>query len=278
MKTKTASEQLSDRRQCLRGLGAAAIITAWHPRTIFAAPTTAPGQAKLREVEILTSTSLDEMRGFYVGKLGLRELDRGPERLALHAGTSRLVFRHRADTDATYHFAFNIPEDRILAARQWQLDRSPLIEPPKNLRDADMPEDVVFFRNWNAHSVFFWDPAGNVVEHIARHTLATPRVGREPFSAREILCVSEIALVSDDVERTAEELHDRLGLATYRPPSSAFAALGDEEGLVLVMRRGRPAAFGQGPGREVFAVHIRLEQSRTSPYEVQSYPYVLEQE
>jgi hypothetical protein len=42
---------------------------------------------------------------------------------------------------------------------------------PARLRDPAYPDDLVDFRHWNAQSVFFFDPAGTIVEYIAGHDL-----------------------------------------------------------------------------------------------------------
>src|SRR5690606_32649521 len=94
---------------------------------------------------------------------------------------------------------------------------------------------------WNAHSVFFFDPAGNVVEYIARHDLANAAPG--DFGVDDILYASEIAFVVDDVPGAAETLAEAAGAGLYRGSSDQFAAVGDELGLLLVMKRGRVISF-----------------------------------
>ena len=42
---------------------------------------------------------------------------------------------------------------------------------PERNRAAGLPPDIVDYSHWNAHSIFFLDPGGNVVEYIARHDL-----------------------------------------------------------------------------------------------------------
>jgi catechol-2,3-dioxygenase len=58
---------------------------------------------------------------------------------------------------------------------------------PERNRAAGFPPEVVDYSHWNAHSIFFLDPAGTVVEYIARHDLknADQRVQLDGHSLRE---------------------------------------------------------------------------------------------
>lgn len=136
-----------------------------------------------------------------------------------------------------YHFAFNIPQNKILKAREWQLKRTDLSATPSQLIDKNFPKDIRHFQHWNAHSVFFWDPAGNLVEYIARHDLDNNREGE--FSSKDLLCASEIAFIVNDADAMAEELKSSFGLQQYRGGDANFRAIGDENGLLLVIRKGR---------------------------------------
>jgi catechol-2,3-dioxygenase len=129
----------------------------------------------------------------------------------------------------------------VLDARKWQLERSTLMPVPVRLRDPRHPDDVVHFSHWNAHSIFFFDPAGNVVEYIARHDLENSASGG--FSSKDILYASEIGLIVDDVTTTATMLREGTGLRQYRGGDDRFTAIGDESGLLLVMKRGRHLNF-----------------------------------
>ena len=136
-----------------------------------------------------------------------------------------------------YHFAFNIPENKIEKARDWQLKRTALSATPAHMIDARFPKDVRHFQNWNAHSIFFWDPAGNLVEYIARHDLGNGTDGE--FSSKDLLCASEIAFIVNDADAIADELKSSFNLSQYRSGDANFRAIGDENGLLLVMKKGR---------------------------------------
>ncbi len=271
-----------DRRRLLLG-AAGALVAALHGRGgRLAAAEAAPAAAarresRIAELELVSAAPLPAMRAFYGDSLGLPVEER-PGELTVTAGSSRLTFRpagpDQAGPDqggAFYHFAFNIPENKIAAARAWQIERTPLIAPWETLRDPRFPDDVVHFRHWDAHSVFFWDPAGNLLEHIARHTLDNAAEG--PFTSADLLCASEIGLIVDDVATTAATLRETFGLADYREASEQFTAVGDEHGLLLVMRRGRELGFGEGKTSGIFPTAAAIRAARPAAIALPGYPY-----
>ena len=153
---------------------------------------------RILSLALTSSASLAEMKEFYHRTLGLPVLEEKADRLTIGAGKTRIAFSpEKGDRKPFYHFAFNIPENKVLAAHRWQIQRTPLLPIPRTLRDPQYPDDVVDYRHWNAHSIFFFDPAGNVVEYIGRHDLRNGAPGA--FSSADILYASEIALVVDDV-------------------------------------------------------------------------------
>ena len=233
-----------------------------------------PSAPRIRSLRLRTSTPLGEMREFYAGKIGFPLLRESAEEVTFRTGASRITFAAApSGTEAPfYHFAFNIPENKILLARQWQVRRSALLVAPGHLRDPSMPKDVIHFRHWNAHSIFFWDPAGNIVEYIARHDLDNGAPGA--FGLEDLLHASEIGLITDDVPALAAELRKAFGLEPYRSGSDRFLPLGDELGLLLVVRKGRK--WGWGPQRraaEIFPTAVGLRGSGVGPLRPAELPY-----
>jgi catechol-2,3-dioxygenase len=226
-------------------------------------------------LELLSSAPLATMKEFYHRSLGLRLLGEAPDRLTIGAGETRITFLKAGpdDGEAFYHFAFNIPENKVVSARAWQKARTPLLPIPARLRDPAYPDDVVDYRHWNAHSLFFFDPAGNVVEYIARHDLENARAG--PFDSGDILHASEIGLVVDDVPAVASELKQVAGVDQYKGGSAQFMALGDEHGLLLVMQRGRIISF-DAPEKKavsVFRTSASVRGVRRTNHRVAGFPY-----
>lgn len=241
-----------------------------------ASPRDRPAEPRILSLELLTSAPLATMKDFYHRSLGLAVADEEPDRLTIHAGETRLTFvaAGAGAGGPFYHFAFNIPENKLLAARTWQKERTALLPTPAALRDPAYPDDVVHFSHWNAHSLFFLDPGGNVVEHIARHDLDNDRPGA--FGSGDILYASEIGLIVDDVPLTAGKLKEVVGIGQYRGGSDQFAALGDERGLLLVMKRGRILDFNppsQEKAARIFRTTARVRGVKRAEYRFPEYPY-----
>jgi catechol-2,3-dioxygenase len=270
---------LPGRRQFLARASAAAALIAAHegvmPRAASAPDGPPAAGPRIVSLALLTAAPLAKMKDFYLKSIGLRVLEDAPNRLTIAAGQSRVTFVPAGEKDGEpfYHFAFNIPENKIRAARDWQRGRTPLLPIPARLHDPKFPADVVDYRHWDAHSVFFFDPAGNVVEYIARHTLKNAAPG--PFSADDILCASEIGLIVDDVRPAAAKLKEVAGVGQYRGGDDHFTALGDEHGLLLVMKRGRSIAFDSPRKRlvDVFRTAASVRGQKPAKYSFPGFPY-----
>lgn len=167
---------------------------------------------RLREVSIAVPPDVD-LKPFYRDVVGL-----GSDGEAMVAGWTTLRFVPRPDAKPV-HMAFNVAEHRFADAKARLAERVALVG------------DEYFFEDWNAHACYFRDPAGNLLEFIARHTLPTETDSLVP------LCVSEIGVA---VPSVSEWLNAHPDLARYRPPTDEFATVGDEEGLFIVVREGRP--------------------------------------
>jgi catechol-2,3-dioxygenase len=84
-----------------------------------------------------------------------------------------------------------------------------------------------------AEAVYFHDPAGNIVELIARKRLNLQH--RPVFDAKSWIEISEVGLAADDPAGVREAMTGQMGLAAFWCPSPAFCALGDEHGLFIVV-------------------------------------------
>jgi catechol-2,3-dioxygenase len=269
---------------------AAAAVVASHATVALSEPPSEPSAAernappatpRILGLELFSSAPLAELEEFYHGLLGLAVLSRTRHRLTLRAGQSRLTFKPAAVADEWpfYHFAFNIPENKVVSALDWQKQRSPLLHIPERLRDPAYPNEVVDYSHWNAHSIFFLDPAGNVVEYIARHDLANAAEG--PFTSEDILYASEIGLIVDDVRSVASKLNKTFAYEQYRGGDEQFTAMGDEYGLLLVMRRGRILNFNRESQEKAARVHgtrVTIRGARPASLSVEGYPYALSAE
>ena len=256
------------RRDFLRA--AALAIPAFHPAVWQSAAANTP------RFEVRTPLAIRELRlataggpgttAFWQKALGLEPVD-DRDGVTLRAGSSRVTFRPVDDgSRPVYHVAFNIPENKLAAAIEWASDRFEILVDPRS------GKKTVHFANWNAHSVFFLDPGGNLLEFIARHELGNASKGE--FSPADILNVSEIGVVLDDVPAAAKLLTERLGVAPYgSKPNAAFSAMGDANGLFICVARGRTSLFDWEGFREPCPTEIVLDADAPGVLEIPGYPY-----
>ncbi|OWR32340.1 hypothetical protein CDO73_01655 [Saccharibacillus sp. O23] len=158
---------------------------------------------KLNKIELWISNFEQTVR-FYEQTLGFERLDDGAEAASFRIGSSVLrLNRDPEDRLYYYHFAFNIPPNLFREAKRWLSERAELL-----LEDG---MDEVFFDGMTqADSFYTEDPAGNIVEFIARRE-TTPASEAAEFDTEQILCISEIGLSVEQVAEYAKRL-DSLGI------------------------------------------------------------------
>jgi catechol-2,3-dioxygenase len=176
----------------------------------------------------LETNHLDTLKEFYGTVLELPALLENHV-LRIQIGTSELVFLENPNSNAKYHIAFNIPESQIKTALTWLETRVSIV--------PDGTDFIADFPNWNAHAIYFYDPAGNILELIARHELSHSEI--EPFDSRGLLCISEIGMAVPDATEFSDWIEEILGMTRYRAGSSSFTPIGDAHGLIIAVLSGR---------------------------------------
>jgi catechol-2,3-dioxygenase len=238
---------------------------------------TASPRPRLLALELLSGASLAAMKTFYGKTLDLAISKEAKDRFTVDVGETPITFVEGPVGDPGgapfYHFAINIPDSKIQQALAWQKPRTPLLTIPEPHRATGHSPEVAEDRRANAHSIFFNDPAGNVVEYVARHDLKNG--DPHNFGWTDLLYVSEIALVVDDVAGAAAKLSAGTGLHPYKAGTADVAAIGDEYGLILVTKRGRPFDFTSNPqrGADVYRTGINLRAPESGKFELAGYPY-----
>lgn len=229
-------------------------------------------QARITMLRLLTTTPLATMKKFYAETIGFPVSEMENE-LIVHAGETMIHFIPAPSRDQRpfYHFAFNIPENKIQKAFEWQGKRTSIIHPSPD----GVKNEIVNFAHWNAHSVFFLDPAGNLLEYIARHDLDNEAAG--DFSINDILYASEIAFIVDDVIASGNLLQKEMELAAYRNGDPGFWPIGDESGLLLMIRKGRIWAGYPGLVNEttIFKTSVNIRSGSKKNWTIPGYPYEL---
>ena len=182
---------------------------------------------QITRLELHTS-DLKEQALFYGETLGLDTRIIAGTQVLVRAGASELVFTQAEENrHCLYHFAFNIPENQFETAKKWLGLRAGL------LANED-GNTTINSETWNSQSLYFKDTAGNILELIARHDLQN---ASEQF---EILSISEIGLGTQDVPALVKTFQQKTGLLAYKNESSeTFTAVGDADGLFIVVKQGR---------------------------------------
>ncbi|OCA91790.1 VOC family protein [Pseudobacillus wudalianchiensis] len=184
---------------------------------------------KIRNLELRTS-KLEEMKAFYTELLELPLAKETKEQFSVTAGETILTFTgDHHNNSHQYHYAFNIPNNKLEEAAEWLSSKVELI--------TYKGHPIIHFESWNAHSLYFRDPSGNILEFIARHNLVNE--SQEKFSYKSIINISEIGLPVTDVLDTVDALQSSFGLSAWRPPHESFSTIGDEEGLIIAVSKGR---------------------------------------
>jgi catechol-2,3-dioxygenase len=142
-----------------------------------------------------------------------------------------------AGETSAHHFAFHVAD----------------LEPWKRRLDVSEEHD---FSSWGgAHGVYFRDPEENVVELIAR-----------PDSRPE-LTIAEVGLPVEDVAAAVDALERELGLQPYDDWDESFAPLGDDDGLLIVVRVGR-GWFPVGVPSGTAPIEVTVTGARTGAVEL----------
>ncbi|WP_077962493.1 VOC family protein [Ensifer adhaerens] len=131
------------------------------------------------------------------------------------------------------HLAFNVPYERFDTAVAWLKGRTSL------QREPDGGECFALEGDWQSRSIYFDGPDNAVLELIGRRRLRDSARNR-PFSGADLSCLSEVGVPSDDVDGMVAEAAWTFGVGTIGPASSSFAAIGDDEGLLIVVAPNRP--------------------------------------
>lgn len=221
---------------------------------------------KILALNLFTS-NLHLQKEFYTKSLGLKLTANSPDSFSVQAGVSSLKFTENNLPEAPfYHFAFNIPENQMNEAIDWLNKKTKLIEYEGS--------PVIDFPNWNAHSVYFYDTAGNIVELIARHNLKNS--SNEPFSAASLLNISEIGMPVDSVKEFVELTKDKLNEKLWWGNLETFAAIGDEEALFIAVTAKRNWFPTEKPCN-IYPLSVKVHKDNMLPVKIDysNYSFIL---
>lgn len=187
---------------------------------------------KINKLILLTSR-LEEQTEFYKNVLGFKVVEQTADHTSFKIGTSILSFYFR-ETATPYHFAFNIPSNQINEALNWLKTKVEILRDDEN-------NEVQDFTDWNAKAVYFYDKDNNIVELIARKNLKNE--SNTPFRPESLICISEIGMPVNNMERTFHHLNLVKKLPIYSGGIDVFCAAGDENGLFIIINKEKKKWF-----------------------------------
>jgi catechol-2,3-dioxygenase len=164
------------------------------------------------------------------------------------------VVRFEQGPEVCSHFAVNVPPGRFEEAVAWAREQTSLIQ-----------EDVPF-PLWRARAAYYYDPAGNLVELIARD--------RAPGDEL-LLEVSEVGLPVSDVGAAVEFFETELGLPHFSGDRENFSAVGDDRGLFILVPVGRAWLFTDRPAADA-PVRVTIEGPAERELRVPGSSHVIE--
>ena len=213
---------------------------------------------KIKRLSLQTAY-LKTLQEFYSSVLELPVQQTDEKKITIKTGASDLIFAETRTGEPFYHYAINIPANKIAEAKDW------LSNKVKLLWMEDYKNDIADFVNWHAKSVYFYDPAGNIVELIARFDLDNNT--SETFSSHQFLSVNEVGLVFTDenFEEEIMSLQDSYSLSNFdkQPPLPKFRAIGDDHGLFVVVPEHRNWYPTDKPS-EIFPMRVEFDHAAKS--------------
>ncbi|MBS4196391.1 ring-cleaving dioxygenase [Lederbergia citri] len=196
----------------------------------------------------LLSNKINDMRDFYKYILMLHIIKEDSNTFTVQIGSTAVTFQEsKSYSNPYYHFAINIPENKMEEAKSWIKSKVTL--------NTEQDSDEVFFESWNSHAIYFEDPSGNIIEFIARHNLKN---GVEHhFSSEDLLNISEIGIVVDEVIPFVRKLNE-MGIPNWKEDSEGLTPVGDEIGLFITVKSGRRWLFSHKAAK-FYPIEVSIE-------------------
>lgn len=199
---------------------------------------------------VFYTNKLKQLQRFYGNILELPITASSDEQFTVKVGTSEISFR-QSDQPSFYHFAINIPGNQFSLMKYWLKDRLTL--------NRESGIDEVYFPSFDADSVYFEDPAGNLIECIGRRK-------RDLFghvTTASFLNVSEVGIATPFVSDVGDALQDfgiplRHG-TEVNPKTLNF--LGKDDAFVVLVPTNRKWYFSKR-NAETHPLEITLTDNR----------------
>ncbi|MDF2627604.1 MAG: bleomycin resistance protein [Symbiobacteriaceae bacterium] len=163
------------------------------------------------------------MKSFYAGTLQMPVIEESADSFTVQIGASTLSYR-RSDSPAFYHLAF------LLAPGAFEEMKVRLTAAPGLMADT---EGTVLFTSdqWTANHFYFEDPDRNILEILGTTAGET---GAAPWAR-----IGEVGLPVPNLAGFVSQI-GHLVSTELPPESETFQFYGDDHGVLVLVREGRP--------------------------------------
>ena len=184
------------------------------------------------------ASNFEQTKQFYLTHLAFPLASEDENSFSILVGQTTITFHIALEGDTPfYHFAFNVPSNQFDEAKAWAKSKVPL--------STEEGDDEVYFENIDAKSIYFEDPAGNIVEFICR--LSDSTMSDEPFSASSLQKMSEMSLAIPNKLEAFSLLHN---VGIYKrddeelsPTGLTFMGEREDATYLLLVNEGRTWYF-----------------------------------
>lgn len=195
---------------------------------------------------ILQTNNIEETEKFYSQVLGFKISKKLENSISFLVGFSIITFiEAKKSENPIYHFAFNIPGNKIDDALLWISNKTAILE----------SEDgkITNFDTWNAKSIYFYDNNKNILEFISRKDLNIN--SEKEFSVESILNISEVGIATENPIELSQKIIDKTGIDFFSkgPKREDFAVVGNENGLFVI----------SNTERNWYPTELKAEKQRT---------------
>lgn len=141
------------------------------------------------------TNKLKSLKRFYGNVMEFNITESTSDQFTLKVGETDVTF-HQSEQASFYHFAINIPGNQFVIMKHWMQDRLTL--------NKDGGINEIYYPSLEADSMYFEDPAGNLIELIGRRK----RDLFGPLTKEAFFDVSEVGVVTPFGMDVGDELQD----------------------------------------------------------------------
>lgn len=135
------------------------------------------------------------LKRFYANVLEREIVASTNEQFTVNIGETDITFQ-QSDVPSFYHFAINIPGNQFVIMKAWIQDRLTL--------NKDGGINEIYYSSLDSDSMYFEDPAGNLIELIGRrHRDLFGDLTKEAF-----FDISEVGITTPYVTQVGDDLQD----------------------------------------------------------------------